>query len=167
MVLGRDNTLDAIILVAVAWYASRLLREQRQPVATLWVLPALLALVVALQRDRLPVVRPALLGVAVAAGALSGLVVGRLSYRRADRRAGAIVSRGTWLGVLLWPGVAALTLLAQRALRDRLDDALTGELNVAVLAFVVGHISGLRTGLYWRYTLDTDAGGGRQGRADA
>ena len=164
MALGRDTTLDAIILVAVAWYALRLLREQRQPVATLWVLPALLALVAALPGDRLPVARPALLGVAVAAGALSGLVVGRLSYRRADRGAGAIVSRGTWLGVLLWPGIAALTILAQRALRDRLDDALAGEVNVAALAFVVAHVAGLRAGLYWRYALDTDAGGGRRGR---
>ncbi|MDP9372153.1 MAG: hypothetical protein M3Q65_06805 [Chloroflexota bacterium] len=73
MVLGRDITLDALILVAVAWYARRLLREQRQPVATLWVLPALLALVAALQRDRLPVARPAAIGVAVADPATASL----------------------------------------------------------------------------------------------
>jgi len=166
MVLGRDNTLDAIILVAVAWYALRLLREQRQSVATLWVLPALLAFLAALQRDRLPVARPAAVGVAVAAGALSGVVAGRLSYRRADRGAGVIVSRGTPLGVLLWPGAPALAILAPRAFRAQLDDALASELGVVALAFGVAHVAGLRAGLYWRFALDTGAEGGRKGRAE-
>jgi hypothetical protein len=66
-----------------------------------------------------------------------------------------IVSRGTWLSVLLWPGIGALAILAQRALRARLDEALVGELNVAALAFALAHVTALRVGLYWRYSLAT------------
>ena len=148
--MGTNPTFDAVILAGVLWLALRALREQRVPVATIWMLPGLMLLLGASQL-RIFATHPLSNASALVAGLLSGLAVGALTYRRADRRAGVVVTRGTPLSALVWPGSVALALLAQYALRGRIG-ADTGELlNTALLAFAVGNVASQRAYLHWRF----------------
>ena len=148
--MGTNLTFDAVILAGVLWLALRALREQRVPVATIWALPGLMLLLGAFQLQ-IFAARPLSNASALVAGLLSGLAVGALTYRRADRRAGVVVTRGTPLSVLVWPGVVALAILAQYALRGRIGPATAQLLNTAPLAFVVGNLTGQRAYLFWRF----------------
>ena len=162
--MDRDSTLDTFIVLGVVWFMWRLLREQRLPVGTLWVLPLLMLLICVWQWRLFASAGPAVVVAAALVGTLSGLVVGRLMFRRVDQHAARVVVEGTPLSVALWPGVVALVIVAQYALRDRIDPATAAQWNVASLAFVVGSLGGQRAYLHWQYTRATRREDGQRGR---
>ena len=159
--MGTNQAFDAVILLGVLWLAWRALREQRLPVATIWFLPGLMLLIGTIQVG-IFAARPVPNACALVAGLLSGLAVGLLSYRRADRRAGVGVTQGSALTVLVSAGVVALTILAHYALRGRIDPDTTDLLNTALLAFAVGNIGSQRAYLYWRFQRAVPGEGGEE-----
>jgi hypothetical protein len=149
--MGRNSTVDLVIVLATVWYALRLLRPQALPVATLWALPALMLGVCLWQSRLFAGAAPASVALAGSVGVLAGLAVGRLTFRRADGRAGTVVVQGTPLSVVLWPGAIAAALGARYALGDRADPGIAGVLEVGLLAYLVGNAGAQRAYLWWRY----------------
>ncbi len=148
--MGTNRTFDAVILARVLWLSLRALREQRVPVAIIWALPGLM-LLLGVSQLRIFAAHPLSNASALVAGLLSGLAVGALTYRRADRQAGVVVTRGSPLSVLVWPGAVALVLVAQYALRGRIGADTSELLNTALLAFAVGNVASQRAYLHWRF----------------
>ncbi len=143
---GMQNTVItyAIVLLVVVRFLFRELRRRKVRVRTVWVRPAILAVLLALllwPALTLPGANRPFVAIALVAGALAGVVTGALVARSTTFTAagerGAVFAQGNLVTVVIWLVALALRLLVRFAVAGAgATPAEQLALNVGLVALV-------------------------------